>query len=937
MRFARTRHFFRRMCRGILQTRRLYTHVFLVSVSTVSAIEAALVHGSVAQPSWMAAAALSAASVTVVEGLAQGGAYRRWTVPRKLPELPSFFLGRSSDITSLSESFAEQRSARRTNRAGHRNDPVLIYIYGQPGIGKSALASVFARRIARYYPDGVLAANLGEVGVPRDSGEVLGSFLDELQSPASSLDTQRRADLFQDICARGKFLVILEAAQDASQIATLLPRNPGCAAIITSRRRIGGASSHLVQAPNTGEAVEMLYSYSGMPPNSCAESVAEIVEMCGRLPLALLSAGEQVANSRTFEDMARMLRPREERLARLDHGGHLIEERIRTEYERLGERDKKAFCRLALLQTATFLPWVLAPLLEVDLDEAANIITRLAEAQLIQIADHDPSGLKRYRLHPLMWCFAYSELRKDAGEAGAEIRLEDYRLNVITEVLIRIDPTLGERLTRRLDRGQSRSSDFDWLRRIAQTPSYWSRSEYGALVKGVDTSSRQSEWELCWRIATQLGSCVPRYLEPVYYLEYFDRALSAAETSQDEVGQIRVLLAKAESLVALERYSEAFAAWQVVDSRCSGMRTGEGAFPEIDSLLAARLRKEGEAWLQLGSYVNAKKAFDLALAKAVVACNSSEEELIDILMAENDTSRRLEHWQDDEVYQKAAQRDDSTRFRAYLGLSEAARRKGRWLEAYQFLEKALAPSYGDARRRASVEYRLGRLRLSQWRAESLAPSRAALATAAVGHSAIALVRFQSMDNFVGCVRARCLLARALIAAGQDSEAAAQIAHALEEATRISSIPASMRFSILSPCLARIDRAQGELLLGQGYFGDAQQHLEEAAGAFKELSDGWSRAEAMLLLGKACKGASQYTRAMSHLYEARVAFERCRDVVNLIETIREQARVARDQRKFAVAHDYSADVGRLEHEMKKSIRQDNPGSHIANVRIWTGRG
>src|ERR1700730_5489398 len=109
MRFARTRYFFRRTCRGILQTRRLYTHVFLVSFSTVSAIEASLVHGAVAQRSWTAAAALSAASVTIIEGLARRGAYRRWTVPRKLPELPAFFLGRSSDITSLSESFAEQR------------------------------------------------------------------------------------------------------------------------------------------------------------------------------------------------------------------------------------------------------------------------------------------------------------------------------------------------------------------------------------------------------------------------------------------------------------------------------------------------------------------------------------------------------------------------------------------------------------------------------------------------------------------------------------------------------------------------------------------------------------------------------------------------------------------------------------------------------------
>src|SRR6266496_177223 len=830
MRFERTRSSFRQLARGILLTHRLYTHVFLVTLSTVSGIEAALVHSSSVQITWILVAATSAASVTVIEGTARSGNYHHWTIPRKMPEPPAFFVGRSKDILSVEEKFAEQRNARRSDRASYRNEPAVIYIHGPLGIGKSALAVVLARKIARHFPDGVLTANLGEVGSPRGPSEVLGSFLDELQSPASSLDTQKRAELFQEICAHRKILVILDAAQDGGQIAALLPRSSDCAAIVTSRLRIGGASSYLLQALNAGDAVEMLYSYAGAPSNTSAESAAEIVELCGRLPLALRSAGEQLANNSSFDDLVRLLRPREGRLAQLDHGGHLIEERIRSEYDRLNERDRTAFCRLALLRSTTFLPWVLVPLLEVDFEEAGNIITRLAKSQLVQIADHDPSGLKRYRLHPLMWCFAHVELRKDAGRSGAEIRFEEYQLNVISEILVRHDPSLESRLERRLNRTQSHGDKFDWLQRVAQAPSYWSRAEYGSLVEGIETSFRQGEWELCWRIAAQLGSCVPRYLDADYYLQ----------------------------------------------------------------------------------------SFDLALAKAAEARDRPEEELIEILITENDTSRRLEHWQDDEVYRNTAQRYDSTRFRSYLGLSETARRKGIWQEARQFLENAMAPSYGDARRRASVEYRHGRLCLSQWRAESFTSVKPALATAAVGHSALALVRFQSMDNFIGCLRARCLLARALIAAEQPLEAATQIERAREEAERLNSIPADMRTDILLPCLARIARAEGELRVKLGHFRDAQQHLEEASEAFRQLSDGWSRADTLLLLGKAYKGSGQYTRAMSCLYESRVSFERCNDYANLVETIREQGRVAREQNKYAVADDYETDIISMQMKMSNTL-------------------
>jgi tetratricopeptide (TPR) repeat protein len=901
MRVPGTRYF-RRLCRGILQSRRrrLYTHVVLVVFTTVSGAEAALAHGSMAQQAWIGAAALSAACVTFIEGGAWLGGGRRLGASAKLPELPAFFVGRSADLDALEKNFLQQRQARRVHRNGTGSDPVLIYIYGPPGVGKSALAAALAHRIARYYPDQVLEENLGEAAAPRGSGEVLASLLKKLQVPDGVSDPRPPADRFQEICGQRRLLVILDAAQDASQIAPLLPRSPDCAAIITSRRRIGGAGSHLVQVPNTGEATEMLYSYAGRPPNSSPASVAEIVEMCGSLPSALRSAGAQVTDGRTFEGLAELLRPPERRLAQLDYGGYRVQERIRTEYDRLSERDKLAFCRLALLRSATFLPWVLAPLLNTTLDEASNVMTRLAEAQLVELADHDPSGLKRYRLHPLIWCFAASEVEQDLRKKAAEERIESYQLDVITEVLIRVDPALKYVLARRVEA----TGDLHWLDGIADTPSYWARAEFGSLVRAVETSFIQREYELCWRIAAQLGSCVPRYLHPDSYLPNFDQALSAAERTQDTIGQIHVLLAKAESLVALERYGEAFAAWRRAELMGRALPVSA-----VGSLFVARLRKEGEAWLQLGSYANAKTALERASARADELADSRERELIDILTAENDTSCRLELWQDEDVYQRAATQDDDARFRAHLGQSDAARRKCEWLVAHQHLDGALGPSYGDARRRASIEYRLGRLCLSQWRCEPRQAAKDQLATAAVGHSAVALLRFQFMGNTVGCVRARCLLARALIAAGQLAEAGAQIEHAEADVRRIAPLPDDAPGSILVPCWARIHRARGELQLRQRHFDEARRDLEKAAEMFRELSDGWSSAVALLLLGQACGQDGRPIQAMYHLYAARLTFDRCRDDVSKFEAIREQAMLASQQGKHAVARDYLADIPR----------------------------
>jgi tetratricopeptide (TPR) repeat protein len=842
-------------------------------------------------------------------------------------------VGRETDIEVLDGQFRTQRNGRRG--AGQRDktkknnpkaavSPVTILIHGLPGVGKSALAAAYAGRIARYYPDGVLHGNLGTAGTARDAGAVLGSFLDKLQCPASSDSTDERVAKYQEITSRRKLLVILDAARDEDQVAALLPGGSECAVIITSRRNVGaamGLRSHLLEIPGTTDAVEMLYSYAQCEVSTHAESAAGIAELCGRLPIALRSAGELVAYGKySLDDLAQWLGPERTRLDRLDHSGRLLKERLGAEYERLSAKERQAFRRLALLNSTTFLPWVLAPLLEVDLNEAVSIVKRLSEAQLIQVADRDPTGISRFRLHPLVRSFALSKLDDDAGRETADRALDKAYLTTISEVLVRAEPDLDKVLTRRFSGEYSVHQVPVWFRDIAGSGvGYWIRAEYGNLVRSIEIAFENEEWALCWNIAARLGGCVPRFLESEICLGAFELAVSAATADHNAHGVVSASMSRVELLVALERYPEAFEGLREVEQKTLELSREDGGKARGETFLAARHRKEGEAWLQLGSYRKARAAFERALSAAVRAGDDVEVRFIHVLVAEVETAWELKPREDSELFEAAWGDDERIRYHAQLALSEAARGKQRWKNAEQHLRSAMEPSYGDARRRASIEYRLSRLRLSQWRAETSRATRKKLAAMAVGHAAIALLRFESMHNRTGSARARCLLARALIA--EDLLPVAEV-QSLQAHREIEALLASgTDDDVMAPLIARSDRAHGELLLRQGRLAEACECLARAKQTFRDLADWWSGAEASLLLGTALGRDSRHIEAAASLYSSLEAFESCGDTVCAAEAIdelacisaaagkrasaREFRREARDLRRNAAWHSASA--------------------------------
>lgn len=202
------------------------------------------------------------------------------TPPAELPAPIATFTGRAAELAELRDRFD----------VGLVSGPVVCFMHGPAGAGKSTLATQFAREQTSRFPDGILYVDLAGTNpkaTPLSPTAVLSTLVRELGAPTTG-DAARtyRARL------RGrKMLVVLDNATNASQVLPAIPDEPGCAAIVTSRRPIpapdGTAHTH-VDMLSGDEAVALLATIVG-PRKVEAEpaEAAKLAELCARMPLAL--------------------------------------------------------------------------------------------------------------------------------------------------------------------------------------------------------------------------------------------------------------------------------------------------------------------------------------------------------------------------------------------------------------------------------------------------------------------------------------------------------------------------------------------------------------------------------------------------------------------------------------------------------------------------
>jgi hypothetical protein len=833
--------------------------------------------------------------------------------PARLPRRQGTFQGRAEALAALHERHDRAVSALYTSDYEDAGPNVLL-IHGMPGVGKTALALEFAHQIAESYVDGQLYANLGLAGNPRSEADVLADLLTGLGRSALPPTAGERVQLFRSLTAGKRMLIVLDAARSGQQVQHVLPNSDQCTVLVTSRQDVGpalGRASLHLRPPDAADARQILRMFARVEATAAPVCTAAVVDLCGRLPLALRAAGELAASEPGgLCAVAAKLRDAPRRLDVLETSRWSMVGGLSAEYDRLPAREQAAFRLASLGPAETFVAWMLCPLLEVDAAEAGNLLAQLSAAGLLEVVPPDPSGLVRYRFHPLLREFAAGLVAAaDPAERletlRAAARLKAASLAVTARVLAAAEPAAAAALVVPGERSWLPAGS-PWPDRIADLGHRWLRAEHVNLVHVVHTAAAKRRWQVCWRVAARLGDCLPTDLAPGLTEKAFDLGLQAARRVGAAVGEAEVGLAKAAFLIAVESYDQAFATLDAVDRVLAGRVAGNGN-AGLARLACRVQRLRIEAGLQMAAYRNARDALADALHRAEAAGDALEAKYLAVLQADLSGLTDPEHWLAELPYRDAPAdtADDSWMLRTFLGGAEAARRRGHWADATGLLDAALDYFAGDARRTAAILFRRGRQAWHRSRAATDDTERQEYANEAVDWLADAVVTFDRMGNAFGGLRARCTMVRALVAAGRLDQADEQLAAVDVALEKLGGGHGPGRGPAHHAVAARRDRAAGELLLAADRHDPrACQLLERAVDTFAGYDDWWSAADSRVLLGWASREAHRPDDAMTALWAAAATFRRCGDRASLDRALREISATAEVLGYHGAAEDFA---------------------------------
>lgn len=355
--------------------------------------------------------------------------------PAQLPPATGRFSGRSD---ALGEIYRIQRA--------NPGDALTIAIDGPAGAGKTALAIQVAHHLADQYPGGVLYTDLQGWGLhstPLDPGHVLEHHLTAYGVPAESIppSVDERAALLRTIVAGQGVLVVLDNAHDAAQVRPLLPGSAGCAALITSRRRLTGlavsAGAHRVElGPMTAaESITLLRTVIGASRSDAEPAaIATLAHRCGNLPLALRIAAESLAvrPHRTIAAAVEELegQGRLDALAAEDDPSLAVRAVLACSYRALEPEVARTLRYLGVYPGRQIRVEIAAILLDREVSQTRRLLDGLAATHLLE-----ETGADEFRLHDLVKDFA---AERAADEESADARAEAVR-RLATWVMYAVD------------------------------------------------------------------------------------------------------------------------------------------------------------------------------------------------------------------------------------------------------------------------------------------------------------------------------------------------------------------------------------------------------------------------------------------------------------------------------------------------------------------
>jgi tetratricopeptide (TPR) repeat protein/DNA-binding XRE family transcriptional regulator len=499
-------------------------------------------------PSLGVGSPLSRSSSIVLSTLGQSDI----STPRQLPPPPPLFVGRSSELAAL-------------ERVRNQRDVVLASIDGMAGVGKTAFALHAAHLLLNEYPDAQLFLDLH--GFTEGMGavqpaEALDRLLRALGVPGDQIPdhVEDRAALYRSQLADRKVLVVLDNAASESQVRPLLPGSPDSLVLVTSRRRLVGldltltVSLDVLSQPN---AIALFTQSASAVEDTVA--VAQVVELCGRLPLAIRIAAARLRSrpSWAVAHLVERLRGQRDRLGALEVGERSVAAALDMSYLQLGPDAQRAYRLCGPLPVASFDLYAAAALVDAPLDRAGRLLDDLLDAHLLQ--ELVPG---RYGFHDLVRVHASAAAKREEPDRLAAFgRLFDHYCHSASVAMDVLYPFERERRSPVFPAG-SPAPEF----RCAAQAAAWLDSELSNLL----TAARYAA-EFCPRDHTvHLSTTLERHLRTrdrdaeAEVLHH--QALIVARRSGDAAGEADVLTwlghvnsRQGLTTLAADRYEQALA------------------------------------------------------------------------------------------------------------------------------------------------------------------------------------------------------------------------------------------------------------------------------------------------------------------------------------------------------------------------------------------
>jgi tetratricopeptide (TPR) repeat protein/transcriptional regulator with XRE-family HTH domain len=348
-----------------------------------------------------------------------GAGTPRSEVPRELPRPPADFTGRDGELELLVDA---------------RDEVVVSTIAGMGGVGKSALAIHAAHRLASDYGDGQLYVDLNGASPglsPLPPLHALGHLLRSLGTRPADVpaDVGEASARFRSLAADRRLLILLDDAESAEQVRPLLPGSQACLVIVTSRRPLttleAARTLHLDVLPHV-DALDLLDRVAG-GGRVAGEPLAasDVIDRCGRLPLAIRIAGARLAArpGSPIGELAGHLADAARRLQVLEAGDLSVRASfevslaaLESSPDPIDRAAAAAFGRCGLPDGPDLGVTAAARLLDRDEPGTLSLLERLVDAQLLEAP---ASG--RYRFHDLARLFAREHVaRRLPADAQAE-------------------------------------------------------------------------------------------------------------------------------------------------------------------------------------------------------------------------------------------------------------------------------------------------------------------------------------------------------------------------------------------------------------------------------------------------------------------------------------------------------------------------------------